>query len=331
LNVETESKPNLKQTPIAGLPTALAIKLKLRPGVDAQFATWHAKMATGAADIEGFVSAEVNAPAAGTSEWQVIQRFRDNQQLGKWRASAACQNLLGEARSLVDTSSPQALREEEIAEGIVEGLVTEVVTTYVKPGKEKEYREWAEKIHGVEARFPGYRGGYLQPPASEYQRYWTTLVRFATPEQLDNWLNSEERKALLLEHQEIVKEWEHHRLPSSFAGWFPPDAKTGQSPASWKQSMLVVLMLFPIVVLELRFLTPLLSPILQGFPLAMGTFIGNVISVYLLSWPFMPIIIRAMKWWLLPTAEAPQWTAPAGVALLFGLYTMEIVVLSLLL
>jgi uncharacterized protein len=45
--------------------------------------------------------------------------------------------------------------------------------------------------------------------------------------------------------------------------------------------MLVELMLFPIVALEVRFLTPMLG----GLNAAMATFIGNVISVFLLAWP----------------------------------------------
>ena len=55
--------------------------------------------------------------------------------------------------------------------------------------------------------------------------------------------------------------------------------------------MLVILMLFPIVMLEIRFL----SPLLKGVNTSPATFIGNVISVFLLAWLFMPIAIALMK------------------------------------
>ena len=324
---ETMANPDSRaQTP--GSPAALVTTMRLRPGVDAEFSSWHAKMVTAASGEAGFISAEVNAPIPpGRPEWSVVQHFRSAEELKAWRASEPHRRLLQEASSLVDESDAQALHEDEIAEGFAEGAVTEVVTTFVKPGKDREYQEWAEKIHRVEAQFPGYRGGFLQPPASDQQRYWTTLVRFATPEQLDAWLNSTARRDLLQEHNALVQSWEHHRLPNSFAGWFPTDSASGASPPAWKQSMLVLLMLFPIIMFELRFLSPLLS----GLNPSPATFIGNLLSVVLLGWPFMPIIIPVMSWWLLPRKDGAKWINPAGFALLIALYAVEIVVLSHLL
>jgi antibiotic biosynthesis monooxygenase (ABM) superfamily enzyme len=310
------------------MPAALVVRIRHRPGVDREFSSWHAKMTMAPAGTPGFLSAEVNGPVvSGSGEWSIIQRFRSIGNLKDWRASGQYRRLIEEAKSLVDRGDSQALCEGEIVGDVGDEVVTEVVTTYVKPGKEREYREWAERIHREEARFPGYRGGFLQPPVSENQHYWTTLVRFATPEQLDAWLDSGVRRQLLREHEALVQSWEHHRLPSSFAGWFPVDAASGESPKSWKQSMLVTLMLFPIVMLEMKFLSPLLAE-MNAAP---ATFIGNVISVFLLAWPFMPIIIAMMSWWLLPRKDAPKWVNPVGLALMIALYALEITGLSYLL
>jgi hypothetical protein len=84
--------------------------------------------------------------------------------------------------------------------------------------------------------------------------------------------------------------------------------------------MLVVLVLFPIVMMELRFLSPLLS----GLHLAVSTFIGIVISVVLIAWPFMPLAISALNWWVLPAQESPRWINLTGIALLVALYAIEI-------
>lgn len=315
------------QTQDSSSPAALVVKIRLRRGVYREFSSWHARMATAPTATPGFTSAEVDSPAARDgNEWTVVQHFRSANQMRAWSASAEHVRLLEEAKSLVDQSDPDALREEQVTDGGVNGIVTEVVTTYVRPGKDREYQNWAQKVHCAEAQFPGYRGGFLQPPASDQQHYWTTLVRFATPEQLEAWLKSGVRQDLLREHKMLVKSWEHHRLPSSFAGWFPTDAKSGESPASWKQSLLVILMLFPIVMLERRFLAPLTA----GMNPAEGTFIGNVISVFLLAWVCMPVTIAAMKWWLLPREDAGRWLVPAGIAILIVLYAGEIAVLSFL-
>jgi antibiotic biosynthesis monooxygenase (ABM) superfamily enzyme len=151
-------------------------------------------------------------------------------------------------------------------------------------------------------------------------------VRFATPGQLDAWLNSPARRDLLHEHEELVQSWEHQRFPNSFAGWFPVEAGSGQAPASWKQSMLVLVMLFPIVMLEMRFLNPLL----RGLNPSLAVFIGNAISVALLAWPGMPLIIAAMNWWLQPRKNA-GWLGPAGAALLAAICVVEIIALARLL
>lgn len=310
-----------------GGSVALVVKLRLRDGADGAFSSWHARMMTAAAGVTGFISAEVTAPSEpGSREWSVIQHFRTTEQMNSWRASAESRSLVEQAREFVIPADPEALREEPQTQLWAGNVVTEVVTTYVRPGKDEEYKEWARKVHDAEARFPGYRGGFIQPPASARQSYWTTLVRFATPEQLDEWLNSSVRRDLLREQEQMVSSWEQHRLPGAFAGWFPNDPATGNSPKSWKQSLLVVLMLFPIVMFEAKYLYPFLG----GLNASEGTFIGNVISVFALTWPFMPLIIRAMKWWLLPEHDAPRWITPAGTTLVLTLFAFEIVALSYL-
>lgn len=304
---------------VAVKPAVVVIKMRLRAGVEQGFSAWHAKICTVAAQLPGFISAEVNAPAAlGPPVWRIVHHFRSDDQLRAWRQSEEHRRLLIEAESLVETNDSGGLVEEESAEDSEEATVTEVVTTYVRPDKADEYKAWAAKIHRAEAQFPGYRGGFLQPSMSSGQSYWTTLVRFATPQQLEDWLNSSERHELLREHKALVSSWSQHRLPTSFAGWFPPDQSASSS--EWKQSMIVVLMLFPIVMAELRFLTPLTS----GMKPALGNFIGNVLSVVLLAWPFMPLAIRALKWWLVPQEDRASWINPAGMVLVLAIYAMEI-------
>ncbi|HUA33861.1 MAG TPA: antibiotic biosynthesis monooxygenase [Candidatus Binataceae bacterium] len=310
-------------------PVSLVTTLKVRPDAVAEFSSWHATMMTAAAGREGFISAELNAAAGstGSSQWTLSQHFRSAVAMEAWRSSPRHRELLEKARTLVDQNDAAAISEEQIAGDSVDGLVTEVVTTYVRPGKDSEYQRWAEKIHRAEAAFPGYRGGFLQPPASDRQHYWTTLVRFTTAEQLDAWLDSDVRRDLLREHAELVKTWEHHRMPSAFSGWFPSDPASGNSPPAWKQSMLVLLMLFPIVALEIHYLRPHLT----AFNSAEATFIGNIISVVLLAWPAMPLLVRFMRWWILPAADRSKWIDGAGAALVTALYAIELVTFSYLL
>jgi len=299
---------------------ALVTKVQVHPGIEQAFAAWHAQMSTAPGRFPGFISAEIKAPAHGDTQWSVVQHFLGTQEMRAWQRSEAHCHLLEEIGAIAGND---AVREVEAGNADSDSSVTEVIATVVKPGLEDAYRKWAARIHATEAQFPGYRGSFLQPPVSDKQPYWTTLVRFDTPGQLDDWLNSSQRKNLLTEHEALVRSWTMHRLSSSFAGWFPGEGPDRESPSTLKQSMVVLLILFPIVMAELRFLTPML----KGLPSAPATFVGNAISVGIIGWPLMPIAIVFLNWWLSPEKGSGWTLRAAGYALVCLIYVVEIATL----
>ena len=301
----------------AASPSAIAVRLRVRNSAQADFFTWQARMATMVAAAPGFVSIEFIPVLRSKAEWQMVLQFCDLHRLGEWRASPERAVLYQELSALLDDG---AASEEEAADFHAQGSVTEVILTRVRTGLETAFREWSARIQRAQAEFPGYRGTYLQAPSRE-QPAWTTLVRFATTGQLDDWLASPQRRRLIDESTALVQSWSSRRLAGAFAGWFPPE-ESRMTPASWKQSMVVLLMLFPIVMVELRFLLPRL----RGLDPVLGTFLGNAISVWLLSWPMMPIANRGLDWWLRPRSAAARRITPLGIALLLGLYMAEIAV-----
>jgi hypothetical protein len=215
-------------------------------------------------------------------------------------------------------SRTAALDEAAAPDLHAQGSVTEVITTRVRSGMTSAFLDWHARIQQAQAEFPGYRGIYLQSPSRE-QAFWTTLIRFATPGQLDAWLASSQRRRLITEAESLVESWSNRRLATPFAGWFPAE-DGGGTPPNWKQTMVVLLLLFPIVMLELRFLAPLT----RGLNPVFATFIGNAISVSLLAWPVIPIANRALCWWLRPPRAMARPIAHLGTALLLALYLAEI-------
>jgi antibiotic biosynthesis monooxygenase (ABM) superfamily enzyme len=163
-------------------------------------------------------------------------------------------------------------------------------------------------------------GTLIQAPVSTEMRYWTTLVRFSNPTQLDAWLSSAERKRLLQEIEPKVATWKSYRMASPFAGWFP--SSEARPPSAWKQTMLVLLVLFPVVMLEFKFLNPLLA----GQHMVIATFIGNAISVTLVAWPLMRIAVFCLGWWLRP-APAARWQRDIlGICTVLTLYVIELAI-----
>jgi antibiotic biosynthesis monooxygenase (ABM) superfamily enzyme len=288
------------------------------PGSASQHGRRHTRAVTGA---PGFLSVEIISAPADAADWRIVQRFRSPEQLDAWRRAPARERLIAEIGPLLDGGS-EGIVDESAPDFHSTSTVTEVITTLVKPGKEPEFRAWCEDIQAAQGAFPGYVGTYVQAPLSAEQQSWTTLVRFATPAQFDAWLAAPERRALLRRSEALVQAWQSRRLPSSFAGWFPtgPDQA---SPPAWKQAALVLLVLYPVVMLELRFL----SPVLAGLNPAIGTFIGNAISVSLISWPLMPLAVSPLAWWLHPAPERRTRTDGLGVLLVAALYAIELLVL----
>jgi antibiotic biosynthesis monooxygenase (ABM) superfamily enzyme len=302
-------------------PAAAAVmtKLRFRPETQAESFTWQARLTAAVAAFPGFLSIETVPVLSAANDWRIIQRFRTAEQLQQWCRSDSRRHLLAQARPLLDGDGSSDPDHEEAPDFHAQNSVTEVITTRVRPGMEGAFLDWSARIQEAQARFPGFRGIYLQPPSSDRQDHWVSLLRFALPEQLDAWLASSERRNLVRESEALVESWQNHRLPTAFAGWFPAEAD-GKPPATWKQTMLVLLALFPIVMLELRFL----SPWLAGLNPALGTFIGNALSVSLVTWPMMPLAIRALDWWLRPRKSGGPWITVLGIAVLLGLYAAEL-------
>lgn len=294
-----------------------------RAGAESQFSQWASRLQK-AALAANAISCEVWPPTPpDQEEWVAVMRFPTVDALRDWRVSNVNRKLIGEAGLLVEGGRLTELAGGAATEFYVQNSATEVIVTELKPGKENEYREWANRIDKLESSFPGFRGSYMQPPASG-ETAWTTLLRFDTNEKLDAWLQSPARASLLKEAENLVDRVVAHRVDTSFPGWVPADPATGKSPNIWKTATLVLLALFPVVMLELRFLNPILRA--AGFPPALLVFTGNAISVALTTWPLMPLAILAFRPWLFPEGR-PRGLVTAMPFILIGCYAVEVLVL----
>lgn len=296
------------------------VQVRILPEHKPAFIDWQAKLNALIASFPGFVSLEILSPTgSGKDAWVIVQRFYDERCAQAWSQSPEYLDLSETLKSFTDD---HRLEEKVLGDSFPQNAVTEVFITQVSPDKELLYREWISKIHHVEAKFPGFKGVYVQSPAQIQGSNWITFLQFDTPENLDHWLNSPERKAILDESKALIASLESHRVITPYAGWFSSIAKTGKMPSVTKQTMLILLVLFPIVMLELKFL----MPYLKGLDISLGTFISNAISVTLISWPMMPLAIKFLKWWLSPIDENDTRITVLGTILVLVLYLIEIAI-----
>lgn len=299
----------------------IILKVTVSPTSKQAFINWQAVLKKAISQFPGFISLEILAPYSHESNvWVIAQRFFDVPSAVEWRFSKEHAALLKELLTFIPGSSIDERMSNELP---IESGVTEVFVTQVACDQESSYQQWIARIHQMEASFPGFLGVYVQAPSPGMGLNWITFLRFDTPANLDRWLTSKERREILKEATQLITSIESHRVLSPYAGWFSP-LTTGviSRVPVWKQTMLVLLVLFPIVMLEMRYLLPEL----QGVNRSLSTFIGNAISVILISWPMMPIAIYLLGWWLIPSKPCKVFKMIAGVLLNLVLYAVEIII-----
>jgi antibiotic biosynthesis monooxygenase (ABM) superfamily enzyme len=292
-------------------PAVLIAKPRVRLGKDAEFTAWKARYDTIVGKFPGYVSSDMMPSRNGSNEWTIMINFRSADDLAAWQQSREHAEIIEQAIPLLEGGEFGEVAQIGEVGSQSAGEVTEVIFTKIKPSMEDVYREWAARIEAAQARYPGYRGTFLQPP-EEQGGMWTTIIRFESAPQLEAWMNAPERKTLLQESKAFIEHEQLTRLATTFPGWVPVDPITGKGPPDWKTALLVLLGLYPIVVIELRFLNPLLL----GLNSSLATFIGNAISVAGTSFITMPLFVRAFGWWLFLDKKSPKWTTLAGVIIL---------------
>ncbi|MFZ0503936.1 MAG: antibiotic biosynthesis monooxygenase, partial [Chthoniobacterales bacterium] len=207
-------------------PAVLIASAKLRPGGDRAFSAWQVRHNAVIGKFPGFISSDVMPPSqVGSNEWTIVLNFRSQDDLAAWQRSGERAKIVGEAIPLLEGGSLGEVAKPDQAGEPPGTNVTEVILSKIKPGMDDTYREWAVRIQDAQAKYPGYRGMYLQPPA-EKEGLWTTIIRFDTAEQLEAWMNAPERKELLAESKAFIDQEHLMRLATSFPGWVPINPMT---------------------------------------------------------------------------------------------------------
>ncbi len=301
-------------------PAVLIATAKIRPGSEDAFAAWKGRHDAAAAEFPGFNSSDIAPPGEHDDTWTILLNFDSRENLAAWQQSAKRAALLAELAPLTTGGNLGEVMQTEAPDAAQPGTaVTQVIFSRIKPGMEEGYRNWAARMQQAQARYPGYRGMYLQPPASG-GTHWITMLRFDTTEHLNAWIAAPERTAMLKEGREFIENEELLRLATSFPGWVRIDPETGKGPPDWKTALLVLLGLYPIVVLSLLYLNPLL----KGLAPAVGTFVGNVLSVAATSFLTMPFFVRKFDWWLFPNKTQENRATAIGLAILAALFVCEV-------
>jgi antibiotic biosynthesis monooxygenase (ABM) superfamily enzyme len=299
---------------------------RVRAGKEDEFANWQRGIGAAVAEFSDFIEQTVMPPNPPAQiDWVILQRFASLEGATSWLNSSRRLGLIEHVLPmLVGQDDIHILKDDAV--GVLPSPVSAVIVTRLKPGNEAAYRAWEQKIAAAQTKARGFQGYRFEPPIPGVQEGWLAIVRFDSEENLQGWMNSPARLNLLKEAEPFTEEFHARIVRTGFDQWFKlPDGVP--PPAAWKMNMLVLLMLYPVVFL---FGTWVQTPVLmgrEGLPFWFALFIGNIVSVLLLSW-LVPAVSRSFSWWLAPARGAGGSTSLAGAALILMLYAVWLFLFS---
>lgn len=166
-------------------------------------------------------------------------------------------------------------------------VVTLVIQHKVRPGALGPYEQWLKHAVHAARQQPGHLDVNVIRP-DDAGRHFTTVVRFADAGQLQAWVNSDERQALVAEVLPLLEDGDHTQVHNDPEFWFTPPGNSAPPPR-WKQAVLTYLVICPMTLL----IPPLLAPLFARFPQLGGMLTGNlIVNLFVI----LPVVFYIMPW-----------------------------------
>jgi uncharacterized protein len=262
------------------------------------FDAWSADVQLAAQAARGFLAFAPSNHRAAPLDWATAVTFESDDTLHEWLDGATWKTLVGQGaeRGLLRLSSDLV-----IVDGAVLPSGVGVVSSSVSEGMEADFLAAHSGLTKAASEFSGYEGTVVFPPGASDE--WRSLIRFRTEPQLSAWLKSSERAEVLPPVRSSLT-----RDLSVFAQTTPlgttvrtVNGKTKMTP-SWKTAMLLLMVLYPLGMLQSKFVAPVIGKL--GAEPWLSVWLGQVVSVVL------------MQWWLMPTASSwcRRWLDPVDGA-----------------
>lgn len=251
---------------------------------------WVTRLISAAYQSPGYVSAGIERPnPTHPDEWLVVYRFDSGPSLDAWLASAPRAELLAEGASLFEGEAIEQI----VADASGQDEVRVVSSYRLKPGVETEHIVIHQRVLDILKDFKGFIRRDILDAVPGVQPDTVVTLTFDTRQHLMSWFNSDERIDALADLETLTEKPLTTSILGGFAGWFPVTDSAGTTP-KWKQAVVVFVGLYPTVIFT-SYLARWFWPDLNLF---VAIFVGNVISIAILTWMLMPVLTSKLADWL---------------------------------
>jgi antibiotic biosynthesis monooxygenase (ABM) superfamily enzyme len=296
----------------------LVTQNRVKPEKNALFEQWQQKITQAIATLPGYISSNIQKPNPPlTLDWVAICYFTTLEAAKAWIQSPVRQALITESAPYLLGINNLYLVEENKHDQV---SVTASITTKVPAEVEQKFIEWQASVAPIESKFPGFIGCKLERPRQGSNDDWITLLTFDNDKNLETWLASPERKKMLEQLKTFTPESRVEKLYVGFDFWFKRGGD--ENSQAWKENMLVLLTLYPIVFLFSFIQNPIMK---AGVPFWLALFFGNAISTVLLGSVTVPWLIGRFKWWLDSKQPRTLGRDSLGACVVIMLYILSLV------
>lgn len=192
----------------------------------------------------------------------------------------------------MDTSPPDA-------SGADPAPVTVVISRVVRPGMERAYEAWIHEAAQLLADVPGAEGMTVLPPGAHHSGpEYVLVLRFEDYRAMAAWKRSPARQAWIAQLPALTVDPGDWQEQSGLETWFTVPGRvlpTGPPPR-WKQAVLTVVGLVPLLLL----FDLLLRPLLGELPAYVRIPLSTPLVVVAMAWLVMPALTRLAYPWLYP-------------------------------
>ena len=175
--------------------------------------------------------------------------------------------------------------------------VSEILTVIVKYNRLAEYEQWLKKTEGALAQQKGFLGiEVIRPPDITAPEYFI-LLRFETLIDLEAWKNSKVLKELKKESLAFVLKVQIGERQYGTEMFFSRTISNiyYPKPPFWKQAIVGIITVYPLIVLS----GAVLNPLFKNLPQALGMFFTICIMSPTMI-VVMPRVSILFKKWLYP-------------------------------